>query len=110
MDRIDARELLTRLRGRTIETLTGRPNRILEVGNETVTVATKRSPNGQRVPIASVQDALDELVDAGEVTISVPSVGYRSAFIGAVLAQVPGIRIAGRVVKFTAPQGQDRER
>jgi hypothetical protein len=32
-----------------------------------------------------VQDALERLVDEGQVEISVESVGYRSAFIAAVL-------------------------
>jgi hypothetical protein len=36
------------------------------------------------VPIARVQEALDRLGPDGEVEISVESVGYRSAFIGAV--------------------------
>jgi hypothetical protein len=38
------------------------------------------------VPLKWVQDALDRLADEGEVEISVESVGYRSAFIGAVLS------------------------
>ncbi len=88
--RIDARTLLTDLLGREIKTMVGRPNRILSVESETVLVATERSPAGRPVPIAWVQDALDRLADDGEPDVSVQSVGYRSAFIGAVLLQIPG--------------------
>jgi hypothetical protein len=42
------------------------------------------------VPIRWVQDALDRLATDGEVEISVESVGYRSAFIGAVLSALEG--------------------
>ena len=51
-------------------------------------MATTRSPAGQLVPIKWVQDALDRLAADGEVEISVESVGYRSAFIGAVLSSL----------------------
>jgi hypothetical protein len=91
-ERIDARELLRSLVGRTIPTMTGRPNRVLEVRSEDVIVATARSPQGQPVPIEWVQRALDWLVDEGVIDINVKSVGYRSAFIGAVLLMVPGAR------------------
>jgi hypothetical protein len=48
------------------------------------------------VPIAWVQDALDRLDRDGEIEISVESVRYRSAFIGAVLLALPGVeRVAG---------------
>jgi hypothetical protein len=53
-------------------------------------VATTRSPAGQLVPIKWVQDALDRLASDGEVEISVESVRYRSAFIGAVLSSLDG--------------------
>ena len=45
------------------------------------------------MPIAWVQAALDRLESDGEIEISVPSVGYRSAFIGAVLREVPGAEV-----------------
>lgn len=85
-----ARELLSSLAGRTICTLTGRPNRILRLQGNDVVVATNKSPQGSPVPISEVQEALDRLYSDGEVLINVGSVGYRSAFIGAVLSQVPG--------------------
>lgn len=90
MDRIDARSFLTSLKRKSIETLTGRPNSVLEVAGDIVVVATDKSPRGKPVPIEWVQDALDRLVREREIVISVESVGYRSAFIGAVLTQVPG--------------------
>lgn len=40
MERIDARVLLATLVGQEIETMTGRPNRILRVDSETVLVGT----------------------------------------------------------------------
>jgi hypothetical protein len=91
---IDIRDHLRRLVGKTIETITGRPNRILEVRSDVVVVATGRSPQGQPVPIEWIQDALDRLVEQGEIDVSVPSLGYRSAFVGAVLLSLPGARKA----------------
>lgn len=90
MPRIDARAFLLSLQGRVIPTLTGRPNRILGLAGDDVIVATNRSPQGRPVPIEWIQEALDRLVEEREVVISVESVGYRSAFVGAVLSQVPG--------------------
>lgn len=88
----DARALLSDLAGQTIETLTRAPNTVLRLEDDDVIVATKRSPQGKPVPIAWVQDALDRLYEEGEIDISVESVGYRSAFIGAVLNMLPGTR------------------
>jgi hypothetical protein len=88
--RYDARRVLQGLVGKEIRTLTGRPNTVLAVERDTVRVATRRSPAGQAVPIKWVQDALDRLAAEGEVEISVASVGYRSAFIGAVLGALDG--------------------
>ena len=85
----DARGLLESLIGRRLQTVTGRENRVLGVDADTVRVWTSRSPSGQPIPIAWVQDALDRLDRDGEIEISVQSVRYRSAFIGAVLAELP---------------------
>jgi len=95
--RVDAREHLASLVGRTILTIgQQRGNRILRIEGHSVVVATQRSPDGQTVPIAWVQDALDRLLRDGEVLVSVKSVGYRSAFIGAVLATVPDTEVLTR--------------
>jgi hypothetical protein len=89
----DAKKLLESLRGKAILTVTGRQNRILEVTADTVLVWTTRSPAGQPVPVAWVQEALNRLERDGEIEISVAAVRYRSAFIGAVLQQVPGATV-----------------
>jgi putative restriction endonuclease len=86
----DARALLADLVDRPLRTISGRPNRIVEIADDSVLVATDRSPGGQPVPIAWVQNALDLLDANGEVRIDVSTVGHRSAFIGAVLREVPG--------------------
>jgi hypothetical protein len=86
----DARQILDGLVGQTIKTLTGRPNTVLGIEGDEVRVATTRSPNGALVPIAWVQGALDRLASDGEVEISVESVGYASAFLGAVLSALDG--------------------
>ena len=88
---IDARQFLSTLIDRDIETFSGRRNRVLRLSGDEVLVATERSPSGAPVPIEWVQAALDRLTAGEDVEISVESVGYRSAFIGAVLLQVPGI-------------------
>jgi hypothetical protein len=89
-DRHDARSLLASLVGQPLTTLRGRPNRILQVGEVDVIVATERSPDGQPVPIEWVQQALNRLARDGQVVVTPEGVGYRSAFIGAVLRTLPG--------------------
>jgi hypothetical protein len=93
---MDAAMILRSLEGQLIHTISGQPNRVLRVDNDEVLVATEKSPAGKPVPIEWVQAALDRLVDEGEVIISVPSVGYRSAFVGAVLSNVPGATMTRR--------------
>jgi hypothetical protein len=89
----DARTLLTSLVGQTLRTVTGRENRVLGIERESVRIWTRRSPSGRPVPIAWVQEALDRIERDGEIEISVQSVGYRSAFIGAVLQELPGAAV-----------------
>lgn len=90
-----AADLLRRLIGRPLETASGRPNMILGVQSQHVVVATDRSPQGSRVPVADVQEALDKLIETGSLTIHPDEAGYRSAFIGAVLRTLPGASITG---------------
>jgi hypothetical protein len=85
-----AQRLLRQLLGVPLETLSGRPNRILAVDTSDVMVATERSPQGQPVPIADVQQALDQLVRDRQVVVAPEHVGHRSAFIGVVLRTLPG--------------------
>jgi hypothetical protein len=91
---VNARDYLATLVGQKLETLTGRENRILGITGDDVIVATSRSPAGAPVPIKWVQSAFDILERDGEVIIDVKTVGYRSAFIGAVLASLPGTTTA----------------
>ncbi len=77
--------------GRTIPTMTGRPNRILRVSGGQVWVATERSPQGKPVAIAEIQEAADRLFAHGDLVIDVATVGHRSAFVGAVLGSLPGV-------------------
>lgn len=94
---MDARKHLTGLLGQTIYTLgQRRPNRILAIDGNDVIVATDKSRAGQPVPIEWVQDALDRLSRDRELLVSVKSVGYRSAFIGAVLGTLPGVEVLTR--------------
>ena len=89
----DVGAFLIALVGHTIPTLSGRPNRILEVEEGQVVVGTTRSPGGQVVDIARLQRAADRLFATGEMRIDVATLGYRSAFFGAVLAALPGTRV-----------------
>ncbi len=89
---LDARALLADLIGQPLWTISGRPNEILELRDQDVVVATDRSPAGTPLPVAWVQDALDRIQATGELQIDPPSVGYRSAFVGAVLRTLPNAR------------------
>jgi hypothetical protein len=97
---IDARAHLHSLVGQQIWTLSrNQPNRILRLDRDDVIVATASSPNGAPVPIQWVQDAIDLLIAEREVVVDVETLGYRSAFVGAVLATLPGT-----VVRSTTPR------
>ena len=87
-DKPDARVLLGSLVGREIPTMTGKPNRVLRLEGKDVIVATGKSRSGKPVPVADIQDAIDRLWRDGKLEISVASVGYRSAFVGAVLQTI----------------------
>jgi hypothetical protein len=76
--------------GQRIETVSGRPNHVLRIEGDSVIVGTARSPKGQAVPLDWIETAVQRLLAEGETEISVPSLGYRSAFIGAVLLKLPG--------------------
>lgn len=89
----DARAHLESLIGRTVFTVARRrPNIILGVDDGEVHVRTERSKGrGEKVAIADVQATFDRVWDGEEVPIHPRSVGYRSAFIGAVLASMPDV-------------------
>ena len=90
----DAKQVLADLVGKTIPTLTDMPNRVLRLEGDRVIVGTNKSPEGRPVPIPDVQSAIEQLYAAGELAISVQTVGRRSAFIGAVLRQLAGVQTA----------------
>ena len=97
---IDAFEHLSDLIDQPIETLTqGKKNRVLGFDGPTVLVATGKAPWGEPVEVDDVQSALNRLTAGEEVEVTVESLGHRSAFVGAVLAQVPGA-----VVSKTRPR------
>ncbi len=91
--RLSGNELLKQLVGVPLYTLSGRVNTILAVHADKVVVATDRSPAGVEVPISWIDEALKRLVVEGVLPISVDEVGYRSAFIGAVVRKLPGARV-----------------
>jgi hypothetical protein len=92
-DVIRADVLLQSLIGEPLTTVRAQPNTVLSVAGSDVLVATSRSPQGQPVPIAWVQAALDRLAVGETVSIRPSSVGYRSAFLGAVLRALPQIDV-----------------
>ena len=97
MSAVSARTHLGSLAGQTLHTATRRqPNRILHLTAEDVIVATGKSPMGQSVPLDDVQRAFDRLAAGEEVPISVKSLGYRSAFVGAAMLSLPGATLLRR--------------
>lgn len=94
MEAFNARAYLQSLTGQTISTVTGRPNTVVAVQGDEVLVRTRRSEatGGDRVPLQWIQDAADDLFAKGEIGINVKEASYRSAFVGAVLATLPGAK------------------
>ena len=113
MKPFDARAHLQSLVGQTIPTVTGRPNTVVAVRGDEILVRTARneSTDGDPVPIQWVQEAADALLTNGEIGINTEEASYRSAFVGAVLATIPGarpLRQPARVVlDGNAPQGRN---
>jgi hypothetical protein len=98
--------LLRRLIGEDLQTLTGRPNRILGVTPPYALVATDRSPEGQPVPIEDVSAALETLRSRGQVDITPAAIGHRSAFIGAVLSTLPGTQVSLDPARVSLVRGE----
>ena len=88
-----AGDLVRRLIGVKLHTLSGAENQILSVAQGQAMVGTGKSPEGKPVPISEVQEALDLLINTGSVIINPANVGYRSAFVGAVLRTIPGVQV-----------------
>jgi hypothetical protein len=105
-----AREVFESLIGQQIHTVTGRPNRVARLEHDAVIVATQRSPEGTPVPVIWVQDAIDRLYKRHEIEVSVESLGYRSAFVGAVLLTLPDavlVRTTPPRIRFGGGAGHD---
>jgi hypothetical protein len=85
-----ASDLLRSLIGEDIRTAAGMPNMVLAIRGDMAVVRTSRSPEGQPVGIGEVQKGLDKLRMHGSVRVTVDELGHRSAFVGAVLAMLPG--------------------
>lgn len=89
---IDGEILLRSLVGEPLATLHGSPNVVLSVDESVAHVSTTRSPKGSPVEISLLQRLLDRLGAGETVAIEPPTVGYRSAFLGAVLRTLPQIQ------------------
>src|SRR5262249_48512424 len=85
-----AADLLRRLVGQPLRTVRNKINTIMAVRPPNVVVATERSPDGQAVPIAWVDEALSRLTKTGRAEVHPSSSSYRSSFVGAVLLTLPG--------------------
>ena len=108
--KLDARKYLFALKGRTLYTLgQGKPNRIIKIDREVVTVGTEKSPKGTAVQIEKVQDALDRLVKDGKVAVNGKTLGPRSGFIGAVLATLPGAKVDAKPVAVKLPKTKKKK-
>ncbi|AEI12059.1 hypothetical protein [Cellulomonas gilvus] len=92
---LDAESILRQLVGTQLYTVSGSVNRVIRVRPPSVIVATTRSPEGQPVPIADVAAGLELLHARGIVEVTPDVLGYRSAFVGAVLSTIPGTRVVG---------------
>lgn len=92
----DAEVILRALVGRSIPTLSGRMNHVLGIEAGRVRVGTGRNPGGEFVEIVAIQHALDRLRKDGSLPIDKRQIGYRSAFIGAVLRSQPDVTFSLR--------------
>jgi 5-methylcytosine-specific restriction enzyme A len=90
------RDHLAGLVGTVIPTISGSPNRVIRVENDSVIVGTDKSPGGEPVPLAEIQAAADRVFDGEEVRIGPGSVAERNAFLGAVLQSMPGVEVLHR--------------
>ena len=91
-----AGEVLRSLIGEEIRTISRLPNIVLAVQGSTALVGASRSPQGQPVEVSEVQHGMDKLRRNGSVRVNVEELGHRSAFVGAVLATLPGVHITTR--------------
>ena len=94
----------------TIQTVTGRPNRVLAIDGDEVIVGTDRSPRGQPVAISEIEAAARQLASAGEIRVSPEEMAsHRSAFVVAVLATMPSVDVLRRPARLRL-RSADRSR
>jgi hypothetical protein len=87
-----AEEMLRSLIGEEIRTISGAPNMVMAVHDRTALVGANRSPQGQTVEISDIRHGMDKLKARRTVRITDEELGHHSAFVGAVLATLPGVR------------------
>jgi endonuclease/exonuclease/phosphatase family metal-dependent hydrolase len=90
------RSALARRTGKTLKSQRGRDHRILEVGPETVLVATRTHPEGTAVSIEWIEAAARRLQVDGRVEVTPSRLGTSFASIGAILASVSKTHWRGR--------------
>ena len=108
--KINARKYLFALKGRTIYMLgQGKPNTIVKIDRKVVTVGTEKSPEGTPLQIEKVQEAFDRIRKDGKVEVNGKSLGPRSAFIGAVLATLPGAEVDEKPIAVRVPKKKGKK-
>lgn len=96
-----ASDLLRSLIGEDIRTVTGMPNMVLAIDGDRALVRTNRSPEGQPVEVGEVQKGLEKFRMQGSVRVTVDELGHGSAFVGAVLATLPGAQFTNNPAAVT---------
>lgn len=105
-------DVLGSLVGKEVKTVTGYSNWVLDLDPVNVLVRTRRSAEGEPVPVSAVQAGLDRLFQRGRVVADVKTLGYRSAFVAAVLATLPRAMVTRAPASVSlgyAPTVPDRE-
>jgi 5-methylcytosine-specific restriction enzyme A len=93
--------------GATLQTATrAKPNKILGIAGTNVIVGTTDSPEGAPVPLAMIQEGLDQLIDSGQVRIAPESFSgrRRSSAVGAILATLASVEVSGTPAEIRLAQ------
>lgn len=88
-----------RLRGQTLHTVTGKPFDVASVDGDWIVVVPHASDKPRPIKMMEIQAGYRLLLQAGELTVSAIREGGASeanpAYVWALLARLPGIRLAG---------------
>ena len=100
-------KVLKRFEGQAINTYNGKPNKIIKVYLESMSVGSTRSPKGEPVSMEDIREALETLIEKGEIDIHHASPrSYRGSFVVALLLNLPGVEkdpnVAGAVISDRA--------